>query len=111
MMRKRQSHPLLSPRPAAAPSPVSHAQEWDSSTTTYDSTRFRASPREIVQRKLATTSKFNALGALELRRKLGDLQGAFFFSNRARARAPLPGRPNRQLPRPPPSRGFQAFLD
>ena len=72
-MLQRKRHPLLSPRPAHSPS-LTPAVPWDSSQT--DVTRFRASPREIVQRKLATTSKFNALGALELRRKLGDLQGA-----------------------------------
>ena len=96
---RRARHPLLSPR-TSSPPPPSHAP-W----TMTDESRFRATPRAMVERKLASVSAHNTLGALELRRKLGDLQGAC-FSPQSHSRPPQHQLPNRQPPRPsspPPS--------
>ena len=58
---------------AAGPA-VQHAA-WDASAS--DLTRYKLSSREQIERKLASVSKHNAFGVAQLRRKLGDVQGAW----------------------------------
>lgn len=60
-----------------ARSPAPRApRAWDDSVS--ELARYRLSPAQLVQRKLATISPHNAFGAAELRRKLGDVVCAFF---------------------------------
>ena len=72
------SHPLLSPRIRVS-SPVHQVPlpEWDSSCS--DLHRYRLTAESQIKRKLATISKNNSLCVVELRRKLGDVKGAFKF--------------------------------
>lgn len=69
---------MLSPRRSQSPQAAVLGPAWDS--TSSDLSRFRATRKEVILRKLTSISKNNALGAAELKRKLGNVQGACWAS-------------------------------
>jgi hypothetical protein len=103
MYQRRKQHPLLERHRSRSPATALSLPAWDSSNS--DLSRFKEDRVKVVLRKLASISKNNALASVEVRRKVGDVQGA---SARCRAPSLLPHPPFRHvlsalLPLPSPS--------